>query len=34
VKAVEFVEANDVSIVKSRKAAQRVSDASKKAAEL
>lgn len=34
VKAVEFVEANDVSIIKSRKAAQRVSVASKKAADL
>jgi Fe-S-cluster-containing hydrogenase component 2 len=34
VKAVDFVEANDVSIIKSRTAALRVSDASKKAAEL
>ena len=34
VKAVDFVEANDVSIIKSRQAAQRVSDASKKAADL
>ena len=34
VKAVDFVEANDVSIVKSRQAAQRVSAASKKAADL
>ena len=34
VKAVEFVESDDVSIIKSRKAAQRVSAASKKAADL
>jgi hypothetical protein len=34
VKAVDFIEAQDVSIIKSRKAAQRVQDASKKAAEL
>jgi Fe-S-cluster-containing hydrogenase component 2 len=34
VKAVDFVEANDVSIIKSRKAAQRVSAAGKKAADL
>jgi len=34
VKAVDFVEANDVSLVKSRKAAQRLSAAGKKAADL
>ncbi len=34
VKAVDFVEANDVSIIKSRKAALRVSAAGKKAADL
>jgi len=34
VKAVEFIEANDVSLIKSRKAAQRVSVAGKKAADL
>ena len=34
VKAVDFVEANDVSIKKSRKAAQRVSAAGKQAADL
>jgi Fe-S-cluster-containing hydrogenase component 2 len=34
VKAVEFIEANDVSLIKSRKAAQRVSTAGKKAAGL
>ena len=34
VKAMDFVEADDVSIIKSRKAAQRVSAASKKAADL
>ena len=34
VKAVDFVEANDVSVKKSRKAAQRVSAAGKQAADL
>jgi Fe-S-cluster-containing hydrogenase component 2 len=34
VKAVDFIEAGDVAIRKSRKAAKRVSDASKTAADL
>ena len=34
VKAVEFIEADDVSLIKSRKAAQRVSAAGKQAADL
>jgi Fe-S-cluster-containing hydrogenase component 2 len=34
VKAVDFIDAAEVSIIKSRKAAQRVSDAGKKAAAL
>jgi len=34
VKAVEFVEAGDVAIMKSRKAAKRVTDAAKNAADL
>ena len=34
VKAVDFIEANDVSLIKSRKAAQRVSAAGKMAADL
>ena len=33
VKAVDFIEAHDVSIIKSRQAAKRVQDVSKRAAE-